>query len=106
MSKKESELAKNQSKNQQNQPEKTVSDPKNSVDSPELITTSAGMRTLSAYNCCPICGTEGRDNGHYQKGAIIRIYFECQKCGHDWTADTRFEVVRVDHRLPENITSR
>lgn len=57
---------------------------------------------------CPLCwgGMRGcaKPNGQYPpKG---RVYLKCEKCGHDWIADLRIEVVAIDHRLPGEISTR
>lgn len=89
------------SKNERKEPEKPPEiEPKQVVK----------IREIAVHKRCPLCWGglhgEGHQYGQHPKGAMTRIYFRCDMCGHTWTVDQIVEVVAVDHRLPDGIQAR
>lgn len=85
--------------------------PQKPQETPEIVVSDpVKLRTVATHKRCPVCWErfcgEGKQYGQHHKGLMTRLYLQCDQCGHTWTADVRVEVVAVDHRLPENISTR
>jgi len=73
-------------------------------------TTLDVVPEIARHRRCPVCYDRLRGKGNqyssYNKGAITRCYLRCCECGHTWTADIKTEIVSIDFKHTENISSR
>lgn len=74
------------------------------------VSSAPPVTDVPLHKRCPSCyggrGGIGQDNGRYAPKNLF--YFKCDQCGHTWSAEIiiKTEVVRVDHRLPETLSTR
>lgn len=80
------------------------------IQAEATVPPSPPATDVPPHKRCPSCyggrGGIGQDNGRYAPKNLF--YFKCDQCGHTWSAEiiVKTEVVRVDHRLPDPLSTR